>query len=115
MLKQIITTVAMVIATIIHAQTTKAVVSNGPIDTSFLKYKTIEEALGLPAEYSVKAYSFIYSNKGELFKWESAWNDNFHLAWVAGRASKGDKLIIENIVVVKDGVEKKWMSKTFTF
>lgn len=111
--------IVMVCAVSVHAQLATFVVSRPAqvqsIDTTFLKFKTIEEALGLPAAYTVKQYAFIFSSKGEIFKWESAWSDNFHLAWVVARAKKGDKLTIDNIVVVKDGVEKKWMPKTFTF
>lgn len=85
-----------------------------PRDTSYLsKYKTIEDALGLPPVYTVKAFSFTLITKGEVFHWQSTWNSRYRI--VQRIPAKGDKLIIENIVVVKDGVERKWMPKTFTF
>lgn len=89
-------------------------IQNATKDTSFFKYKTIEEALGLPSAYTVKEYSIIFSSKGEIFRASYTWNSD-KLQWWTNRARKGDKLTISDIIVVKDGVQKKLMPKTFTF
>lgn len=87
---------------------------NQVVDTSFFKFKTIEEALGLPPAYTVKEYSIIFSSKGEIFKSSYTWQSD-KLQWWMNRAKKGDKLTIDGIIVEKDGIRKKLMPKTFTF
>jgi hypothetical protein len=94
------------------AQTTNTVAS---VDTSFLKYKTAEEALGLPSSYKVLNCEIVYSGKGEIFKMDGSQWGNAQFRALIARAKKGDKLYIGETTVIKDGIKKKMGAKIFTF
>ncbi len=95
------------------AQTAGSPPMAGAIDTSFMSFTTVAEAVGIPATYKIVSYQIIYSSKKEVFRMVN-WSAE-QLRQLCSRAAKGDVLIIDEIVVEKDGKRAKWKDKTFTF
>ncbi len=99
------------------AQVAKADTKNLPIDTSFLKFKTIEEALALPTAYKVISYEVVFTTKGEIFKMGGRPDVLFspQLRSFISRAAKGDKLVFDEIMLSKGDRKIKLAPKEFTF
>jgi len=98
-------------------QVAKAEIKNLPIDTSFLKYKTIEEVLALPPAYKVISYEVAFSTKGEIFKIGGGPDVSFppQLLLFVSRAAKGDKLIFDEIMLSKGARKIKLAPKNLRF
>lgn len=98
-------------------QVAKAEIKNLPIDTSFLKYKTLEEVLALSPAYKVISYEVVFSTKGEIFKIGGRPDVLFtpQLRLFVSRATKGDKLIFDEIMLSKGDRKIKLAPKEFTF
>lgn len=98
-------------------QVAKADIKNLPIDTSVLKFKTIEEVLALPDAYKVISYEVVFTAKGEIFKMGGRTNMLFspQIRSFISRAAKGDKLIFDEIMLTKGDRKMKLAPKEFIF